>query len=273
MAIAGTTFGGRIRPGNAAFANRVRNFADRARAGLPGVAPLAIASAVAVVLMTMVGAFGTGALPIAPRAGFWTLLIGWNAVKWQLWFAALVRQRGDWPRAAAIGAVVVNLPLPIEITLALALFAAAAPVGAATIWAEALAISAALFVLVLLARRSTPVAHNAPAVRPGGLLDRAGLASPAALLAIEAEDHYCRLHVAGGGTRLVHGRFGDALEEAAALDGLQVHRGAWIAAGAVAGASRRGRRWVLDIGDGAPIPVSARYLPAVRARGWLRRRD
>ncbi|WP_170151008.1 LytTR family DNA-binding domain-containing protein [Hephaestia caeni] len=246
---------------------------NRALVRLPGLGPLAAASAAAIVIMTVVGGFGTGALPIAARAGLWALLIGWNAAKWQLWFAMLVRKRADWPRAAAIGAIVINLPLPAEIALALSLFGAAGPVPSVEIWVEALAISAALFALVMLARRSAaPVAAPSMALRPDGLLDRAGLASPADLLAVEAEDHYCRIHAVGRVAVLVHGRFGDALDEVRALDGLRVHRGAWVAAGAIAGAAREGRRWRLDLTGRHRIVVSARYLPAVRDRGWLRRR-
>jgi len=113
----------------------------------------------------------------------------------------------------------------------------------------------------------------APTMRPGGLLARAGLPSPAALLAIVAEDHYCRVHISDGSSALVHHRFGDALDEVAGLDGLRVHRGAWVADAGVTGAAREGRRWLLALADGSRIRVSARYVAALRARGWLSRRS
>ena len=75
-----------------------------------------------------------------------------------------------------------------------------------------------------------------------------------------------------GASSLVHYRFGDALKEVDAVDGLRVHRGAWAADSAVIAAGREGRRWLLALSDGRKIPVSARYIEAVRARGWLRRR-
>ena len=171
--------------------------------------------------------------------------------------------------------MLLNLPLPLEIEAALALCGVRAAMPPMTIWIEALAISLLLFVLLVLVRRRLGEAGAvapAPAILPGGLLARAGLASPAALLAIVAEDHYCRVHVRDGTSALVHHRFRDALDEVAGLDGLRVHRGAWAAGSAIRSATRDGRRWLLELDDGSRIRVSAPYLAEVRARGWLRRR-
>ena len=260
---------------NARFAKAVRNFVDRAGARLPGFAWLTIGAIAAAMLMIVVGGLGTWAMPIGMRAAFWALLMGWNAIKWQTWFALLVRKHGDWRRASIIGTVLLNLSLPLEIKAALALCGSGGTMApAATIWSEALAISGVLFVLLLLVGRQLGAARrvSSPAIQPDGLLMRAGLASPAALLAIVAEDHYCRVHQRDGTSVLVHHRFRDALDEVAGLDGLRVHRGAWTADAAVIAASREGRRWVLALANGRRIAVSARYVAAVRGRGWLRRR-
>ena len=263
------------RPRNAIFAKRARNFANRALA-LPGFPMLPVAGLAAAILMVIVGAFGTGQMPPPMRIGFWGVLLGWNVMKWQLWFALLVRRPGDWPRAATIGAVLLNLPLPLEIEVSLSLFGVSYQPTPAKTWAEALAISVAVFLVLIIAgvrRRSAQA--NVPmtiptAVAPDGLLDRAGLTDPTTLQAIEAEDHYCRLHLAGGRSVLVLHRFGDALAEVAGFDGAQVHRGAWVSANGVVAAKRDGRRWLLLLTDGAEIPVSARFAGAARARGWLR---
>lgn len=268
--------------GNAGFAKRARNFANRV-AALPGFPILPIAGFAAAMLMIIVGAFGTGQMPLAMRAGFWGVLLGWNILKWQLWFALLVRRPTDWPRASAIGAVVLNLPLPFEIALSLRLFGIVDTPGLAQTWTKALAISMVVFLVLIIAgirRRAEPVptptptaaAAAPPVIAPDGLLARAGITDPTALQAIEAEDHYCRLHLAGGRSQLVLHRFGDALKEVANLDGAQVHRGAWVSARDVAGAERHGRRWLLVLADGARIPVSARFTKIARTRGWLRLR-
>lgn len=261
---------------NARFADGARNFVDRVGRRLPGFAGLTVGTFAAIILMVIVGGFGTGALPLGLRSLFWSMLIGWNAIKWQTWFALTVRKPADWWRAAALGTVILNLTLPIEIDAALALCGVESATPAATIWFEALAISAVLFGVIVLVRSPARAPRTVPAplqaIDPEGLLGRAGIASPSALRSIVAEDHYCRVHGADAASALVHHRFRDALDEVACLDGLRVHRGAWVAGAAVAGARRVGRRWRLVLADGRTIPVSARHVAAVRARGWLRRR-
>ena len=102
-----------------------------------------------------------------------------------------------------------------------------------------------------------------------GLLGRARV-SPEALAGVEAEDHYCRVRQRDGRSALIHYRFGDALAELQALDGAQVHRGAWVAADAVEGAERAERRWRLRLAGGTTVPVSATYAAEARRRRWLR---
>lgn len=276
MPLASPILGAVLSRDNARFANAARNFVDRANGRLPGLVWLSVGAAAAAILMVVVGAFGTGDMSFGMRVAFWAMLIGWNAIKWQAWFALIVRKPSDWWRASAIGALLLNLSLPIEIGATLALCGGGFAMAPTTVWFEALAISGLLFVLLILIRWRTQGAKvavlPADAIRPNGLLAKAGLASPALLRAVIAEDHYCRVHAHGGANALVHFRFGDALEEIAGVDGLRVHRGAWVADCAVKAASREGRRWLLELSDGHTIPVSSRHVAAVRERGWLRRR-
>ena len=259
---------------NGAFAKRVRRFVNRAMM-LPGFPVLPIAGAAAALLMTVVGAFGTVVMPLPSRAGLWAVLMGWNIVKWQVWFALAVRRPSDWTRAALLGSVLLNLPLPFEISLALRLFGiSVAPRALPHVWIDALASSAVVFVLLyLVRRRRVPLAPAAPApaIVAGGELAKAGVACPTALHAIRAEDHYCRLYLADGRTPLVHHRFGDALAELTGFDGCQVHRGAWAASAGVVAAERDGRAWRLVLAGGARLPVSTRFTTDLRARGWLNR--
>lgn len=257
---------GKRRRRNRGFAKRARKFVDRALA-LPGLAMLTLGGGAAIVLTTITGAFGTIEMPIGQRLGFWSVLIGWNIAKWLAWFAWMVHEPKDWRRAGAIGAVVVNLPLPLEIPFVLWLFGVPSPINPVRTWIEAGAISVTLFVVLFFA---SPRHRAAPALADDGILFRAGVRDLADVQAVTAEDHYCRLHLAGGGKPLVLARFADTLAELAGIDGEQVHRGAWIAAASVDGAVRDGRAWRLVTGDGTRLPVSASYLAAVRARGWLK---
>jgi len=257
----------RQRPRNRGFANAARNFANRVVA-LPGFVPLTASGLAAIVLATITGAFGTIAMAYPARLGFWSLLIGWNIAKWIVWFAWRVRRPRDWRRAAAIGALVINLPLPLEIPLALRLFGVSTAIDPARTWMEAAAISVTLFVALFLARRADPAKAVIPA--DTGILFRAGVRDLAEVHGLRAEDHYCRVHLGDGRTLLVLARFADLRAELAGIDGEQVHRGAWISAAGMDGAVRDGRAWRLVLADGTRLPVSDTYLSAVRGRGWLK---
>lgn len=254
--------------GKDGFAKRASGFVNRALA-LPGFPYLWIACCAAAALMIVTGGFHTGELPLGRRTGFWLLLMGWNALKWQTLFALFVRKDSDWLRVSLAGGIPLNLLLPLEIALAGRAVGTTMAAPAIDIWGRAFAISVMIFAvcalvgwLVYRKARPRPLAAN-------GLLARARI-DPAALVAIEAEDHYCRVHHRGGASALIHYRFGDALEELAGVEGIQVHRGAWVAAEAVESAARDGRRWELVLTGGQRVPVSATYLPEARARGWLR---
>jgi len=257
---------GRRRWRKRGFAKRFRKFVDRVLA-LPGIAMLTIGGGAAIVLATIMGPFGTIDMLLGQRFGFWAVLIGWNLVKWLAWFAWTVRKPQDWPRASAIGAVVINLPLPLEIPAALWLFGVTSEIDPARTWIEAGAISLTLFVVLFFARprRAVPAA-----LADDGILFRAGVRDLADVQAVTAEDHYCRLHLAGGTKPLILARFADTLAELAGIDGEQIHRGVWVAAASVDGAVRDGRAWRLVLADGTRLPVSASYLAMVRRRGWLR---
>jgi len=225
------------------------------------------------VLMIVTGGFGTGALPLGMRCFFWGLLFGWNTLKWQIWFALTVRRPRDWWWAAALGGLLINLPLPAEIALGLSLAGVERAPSAFAVWNQAAVIAAAIFASIFVVSRSlrgrdAVQVADTPAVS-NGLLDRARV-EPATLLAVESEDHYCRVRRRDGSSVLVHYRFGDAVAELAAIPGAQIHRGAWAAADAVSGAVRQGRRWRLLFVDGSSLPVSASHLANVRMRGWLR---
>jgi hypothetical protein len=86
--------------------------------------------------------------------------------------------------------------------------------------------------------------------------------------AVEAEDHYLRLHTSKG-QDLILMRLADALAELDGLDGMQVHRSWWVAKGAVADIARADGRATLTLQDGSQVPVSRTYARLLRERGWL----
>ena len=87
------------------------------------------------------------------------------------------------------------------------------------------------------------------------------------LHAIEAEDHYLRLHTSRG-QDLILMRLGDAVDELEGLEGAQVHRSWWVARAAIDGVRRGDGRAVLTLKDGVEVPVSRTYSRQLRAAGW-----
>lgn len=92
----------------------------------------------------------------------------------------------------------------------------------------------------------------------------------ATLLALEADDHYLRVHT-DQGSDLILMRLRDAIGELAPVPGLQVHRSFWVAENAVARIARRGQHARLVLSNRMEIPVSRTYMASLRASGWLER--
>lgn len=113
-------------------------------------------------------------------------------------------------------------------------------------------------------------ATNAPAVaRPPMLAQRLrpGLRD-AAILALEAEDHYVRVHTPQG-SELILIRLADAIAEMGDVEGARTHRSWWVARAAVKEARRADGRATLTLTNGAEAPVSRNAVSELVKRGWL----
>lgn len=89
----------------------------------------------------------------------------------------------------------------------------------------------------------------------------------ARLIAVEAEDHYVRVHT-DAGAELVPMRFSEALEKLSRAYGHRVHRSWWVAAEAIEGV-----RWTRGSGEvrlcgGFAAPVSRTYAATLKSAGW-----
>jgi DNA-binding LytR/AlgR family response regulator len=111
--------------------------------------------------------------------------------------------------------------------------------------------------------RSTAPATIPPAE---GLLG----APPPEVLCLQMEDHYVRVHTAGG-SRLVLATLAQAISALKGAPGLQVHRSWWVAEKAVTGVVADGRNLRLQLANGITAPVARSAVAAVRAAGWLDR--
>jgi DNA-binding LytR/AlgR family response regulator len=118
------------------------------------------------------------------------------------------------------------------------------------------------------ARRLERAAPAAPA-RPAKFLQRLPpKLRGAELWAVQAEDHYLRLHTSLGQDLLLM-RLSDAVAELDGLEGARTHRSWWIARDAIADVRRADGRATLTLKDGTRAPVSRSHARALRDRGWF----
>lgn len=102
-------------------------------------------------------------------------------------------------------------------------------------------------------------------------LRRAGVATLEDVLALEADEHYVRVHTKAGSDMVLQ-RFSSAIDSLPESAGLRVHRSWWVANAAVESARRGARRWQLRLTSGLEVNVSDSYLDRVRDRGWLNKK-
>ena len=88
------------------------------------------------------------------------------------------------------------------------------------------------------------------------------------ILALEAEDHYVRVHTPAGSELLLL-RLGDAAREMGGLPGARTHRSWWVARSAVKSVNRAEGRMTLVLVNGVEAPVSRSYVSELREAGWL----
>ena len=89
----------------------------------------------------------------------------------------------------------------------------------------------------------------------------------ARLIAVEAHDHYLRVHT-DAGAELVTLRLADALAELAAAHGFRVHRSWWVAADAIETVRWRRGAGGVRLAGGIAAPVSRAHSPTLKEAGW-----
>jgi DNA-binding LytR/AlgR family response regulator len=126
-----------------------------------------------------------------------------------------------------------------------------------------LIITAAMTALNFLVQRRPPETHASPAGAPAPrFLDRLPpRLRGAEIRAVEAQDHYLRLHTSKG-EDLILMRLSDAVAELDGIEGAQTHRSWWVAKTAVEAARRNDGRAILSLRGGIEAPVSRAYAKA-----------
>ncbi|MGA9659561.1 MAG: LytTR family DNA-binding domain-containing protein [Asticcacaulis sp.] len=88
------------------------------------------------------------------------------------------------------------------------------------------------------------------------------------IYALEAEDHYLRVHTSAGDT-LILLRLYDAIGELNGIEGSQIHRSWWVAKSAVLHTPRHNGRIALKLKNNLSAPVSRSYAKALKQDGWF----
>jgi hypothetical protein len=204
----------------------------------------------------MVEAMVGGAIGIA--AGRWIVPVTWYRSR--LWAAALLI------------ALVIALPMTLAVLARIALFEHVRLTWplVADITPQVFGTSLVMTALAFLLRRHPTQTHAAP---PGAPQAKFLTRLPARLAgaehyAVEAEDHYLRLHTSLGQDHILM-RLTDAIDELEGLEGAQTHRSWWVAKAAVTGAERLDGRAVLTLKDSAEVPVSRGFAKLLRSAGWI----
>ncbi len=235
--------------------------------------------AVAGLVLGLSGPFGTfeNMKPLA-RLGYW-LLIAFVTFGIGLLDARLIaehtpaRRLGPVP-AYSIAGIVGGIPVFAVVELV----NLASGIGFSENWQERLellayctAINFCICLLVVwFARVEVDSEQPDTAASPQApkLLKRLPIELRGALSHLSMQDHYVEV-VTEQGSKLVLMRLADAILETEPVPGLQVHRSHWVALDAVAGTKRQRERLMVEMKNGAVLPISRTHLPAARAAGLL----
>ncbi|MFZ5667215.1 MAG: LytTR family DNA-binding domain-containing protein [Pseudomonadota bacterium] len=249
---------------------------------------------IAAAVLAYLGAMGTQAAPFVQRFAYWAAVILPGSLL-GLGVNALVRGWGGlaahrWAEAGLV-ALLVSLPHSFVVIVVSALFfgiGMITPMVVLEFWLAVLLISVVLTAINYLATDRqvaeaavVPMPQPAPAPAPAAppAADRSALPALLAeklshrlragrLLAIEAEDHYLRVHT-DLGSDLVLMRMADACALLDDSAGARVHRSWWVARDAVQAVRQQSGRMELALPGDISAPVSRAMQPVLRSQGWL----
>ena len=229
-------------------------------------------------MMGFLGPFGSDQVPIVWRYIYWMIcMVGGGLIGFV--GDELLRRRivGTW-RRVAVGSVLMT-PAVSLLVLTTEHLLAGGPFGWSgyleLLW-QVWPILLAVMVVRALVWRRTPARVETRTVIAAPLPEaeatfRRRLSAKrrgARLIAIEAHDHYLKVHT-DAGDELITLRFADALEELALAHGWRVHRSWWVAADAVEAVRwRRGAGEIRLVG-GLTAPVSRTHGPVLKEAGWF----
>ncbi len=213
------------------------------------------AAAALALLLAAVSAFGTDRVDIVPRTFYWALLITVAFLLRHMLARAL--PFGNFGRRALSVAILTAAMTPIVWGAnALMLRTPLTLLEMALLLPHVAMVGLALEMLMALARGRNGEAAPPAAAVPQGLHPFLPLPLRSSMIeALEAEDHYVRVHT-DRGAALLRMRFADAVSRMEGIAGIRTHRSWWINEKAVRDVRRQGSRAFLLLACGAEAPVS-----------------
>lgn len=243
-----------------------------------------VIAAIVGLLLTFVGALDTGDLPLLQRLAYWEILMLSGAMiglgvseAVEKWGRLRTKPALEMPLVAGL----IALPLTFMVVGTSNLFFQTQP---PTLEALAIMFAITFFISLVMTALNyfihwpgkvipeTPQAMHAP--QPEAITNRFADRLPlpmrsAKIIALEAEDHYLRVHFEGGQSTLILMRLSDAIAELPAGAGAQTHRSWWVAKDAVRGVTKADGRATLTLAEPLEAPVSRSFYKALNDAGWL----
>lgn len=229
-------------------------------------------------LMGFLGPFGSDHISVGARYLYWMICMVGGGLLGIAGEALLGRfVHGIWTRAAAVSILMTPaVTLLVLVTQHLLMGDRLDWGGFSRLWWQVWPLLLAVLVVRALAWRRVPTRVEtrtivAPPLPEAEAVFRRRLSARrrgARLIAIEAHDHYLRVHT-DAGEELITLRFADALDELALAHGWRVHRSWWVAAEAVESVRWRRGAGELRLVGGLTAPVSRTYAPMLKDAGWF----
>ena len=239
------------------------------------------------IVMAIIAPLETDQIGLLPRLAFWEILMVSGATL-GLGVTELIEgwgrlRRWPWLEVPVIG-ILIALPLTLIVMGTTAMFFGAQDTGLIRFgynFAITALISVAITALghMIHGNKSNDVPSLTPVVtlaiittipKANRFAERLPMPFRSApVIALQAEDHYLRVHFQNGQSTLILMRLSDAIAELPADTGAQTHRSWWIAKEAVRSVVKGEGRATLNLDHAIKAPVSRSFYKALGDAGWL----
>ncbi len=232
------------------------------------------------IVLAVLGPFGSYEAPLGMRFAYWVPTMMAGAFTGAIAGAALDRikffHNRPVPTLAALSTAVTAVMTLVAWLAAQLVFGTYAttlsPVFVLYVWIITLAMTAIASLVMernkRVAAASAPVQVLGTTIAPTLDARLPAKIKGGCIFALEAEDHYVRVHTELG-SGLILMRLSDAASEMGLTPGARTHRSWWVAKSAVRSVERSDGKLSLRLDNGLEVPVSRGYASELKQAGWL----